>query len=559
MMDFGFNGFEGFDFFNTPVEEEKKDEKVTKKTAAKKESKAEENNVADVTTPAGISFEENLEAEEDDDNVSLSTSDDAKKETKKGSKKAASTTKKADVKLKGIVKVAGDGWTINYGEDGKEYQAKDVVKALYEQGYKEVALAEIKYTSTTLFVHTISESVTADDTAMGDSITISLGNLRVNYTTEDFAGLSAEEISLFDVELKFQNDNPDFRGCGLKFDSMRKIATPVFSKKVEVKADETYNVWSDNGIQQYVGADLKDSDVYVSTTGVYFVSNKVPKSAQQVYSSMLDLPNGDGKAASKAKEMYRLPFELWVETYGRTKACTEADFGGKSVVTKEDIISYLSGAYRIFRSSQKKFSIAYDRNAAIVGVAVVSGEKGATDVASVSSNVIDFADCKKKLISVKERIEETALGLFKGYETEEEMLSLDVFEMALPKIPGEFLDTIIKEFRRDLTKENMVQIYYSVSSMSYYLVKPRAEYTKVSVKYTMTHTRDILVMSVHSHNTMAAKFSSIDDADEIYTGLFGVIGNLDKQKISVSFRAGMEGKFKPLSYADIFTNGGDIA
>jgi hypothetical protein len=58
---------------------------------------------------------------------------------------------------------------------------------------------------------------------------------------------------------------------------------------------------------------------------------------------------------------------------------------------------------------------------------------------------------------------------------------------------------------------------------------------------------------------MPAIFSEIDDEDEVYTGLFGVIGDLDKKTISMSFRAGMEGKFKSLYYADIFSDGGDIA
>lgn len=556
MMDYGFDAFDIFNAVEEPTEEAPKKEKKAKA----KEVKAEEKSVSALneegstsTTPAGVPFEEDLGAdiEDEDDSESLSTSDDERKDAPK--KKAAPKKSKTVDKLKGVVQVIGNGWHTTYGEEGKEYKPADVAKALYEQGYKEIAVASLKFTATTLFVNTLDAKATADDVAMGDSITIELGNFKVNYSAADFGGLTADEISVFDVAMKFQQDNPQFTGCGLKISPAAKVAVPTFTKKATIKPEETYSVWTDGGIQQYVGADIKDDDVYVSDNGTYFIATKVPKSASSVYSLQLGLAETKEK---KAVEVYRLPFTLWVETFGTKKACTKEDFGGKDSVTKDEVIAYLGNAYRIFRSASRKFSISYDRNSSVVGVAVVSGEKGAALSAPASSKVVNFFDCRERLLSVRERVEETALGLFKGYENDIDMLSLDVFEMSLPKIPGYLLDTIIKEFRRDLTKENMVQIYYSVKAKSYYLVKPKATYNKVSVFYQMTHTDDILVMSIHSHNTMPAVFSRTDDEDEIYTGLFGVIGSLDKHTISMSFRAGMEGKFKTLYYADIFTNNG---
>ena len=560
MLDFGFDAFDIFNTAEEPKEEAKKETK--KKVQDKEETKKTEKSVAQInetetsvsTTPAGVSFMEDLGAdiENEDDSESLTTSDDASKDDKKKPKKKPDTKKK-DEKLKGVITVVGNGWHTTYGEEGKEYKGADVAKALYEQGYKEIAIAAIKYTANTLYVNVLDAKPTSDDVAMGDNISIELGNFKVNYSVADFGGLTAKEISIFDVAMKFQQDNPAFTGCGLKFSASAKVACPTFTKKATINAEETYSVWTDGGIQQYVGADIKDDEVYVSDSGTYFIMNKVPKSASTVYGLSLGLP--DAGKEKKVVEVYRLPFTLWVETFGTKKACTSADFGGKECVTRDEVIAYLGNAYRIFRSTSRKFSISYDRNSSVVGVAVISGEKGALAAPS-ASNVVSFFDCRERLLSVRERVEETALGLFKGYENDVDMLSLDTFKMSLPKIPGYLLDTIIKEFKRDLTKENMVQIYYSVKSKNYYLVKPQAAYNKVSVFYHMTHTDDILVMSIHSHNTMAAKFSGTDDKDEIYTGLFGVIGDLDKSVISMSFRAGMEGKFKKLYYADIFTNNG---
>lgn len=561
-----FDAFDAFDIFNTGIAEEKKEEVKETATAPAAEDKATDDapkaseEVKVTTTPAGVPFVEDAGAdiEDEDDSDTLSTSDDEEDTAanKKPAKKASASKK--EVKMKGVVKVVGNGWHTTYGEQGQEYEAKAVAQALYDNGYKELAVAEIKHTATTLFVNVIDQKPSVDDVQMGDELTIELGNFRVTYKTEDFAGLSAKEISLFDVLMKFQQDNPQFAGCGLKFHNGSKVASPTFTRKATIKVEETYPVWTENGVQQMVGADIKDDTVFVSNTGTYFVATSVPKSASKVEGYSLKFASGSKE--QKAVEMYHLPFSIWVENFGTTKACTNTDFGGKDVVTKEEIIRYLGNAYRIFRSPSRKFSISYDRNTAVVGVAVVSGEKGAAvKAASLSSKVVNFFDYRERLLSVKERVEETALGLFKGYEDEYDMLSLDVFEMSLPKIPGYLLDTIIKEFKRDLTKEDMVQIYYSVKSKSYYLVRPKATYDKISVRYQMTHTKDILVMSIHSHNTMPAIFSRTDDEDEIYTGLFGVIGDLDKSTISMSFRAGMEGKFKTLYYADIFTNGGEIA
>jgi len=567
MMDFG---FDSFDIFNTNTVEEKKEEvKETKEVkevvapAADKEDKAPETaeeTTATSTTPAGVPFTEDAGAdiEGEDDSDELSTSDDEESEAP-ATKTAKKSAPKKDVKLKGVVKVVGNGWHTTYGEAGAEYDAVKVAQQLYNDGYKEIAVADIKYSATTLFVNVLNQKPSNDDVQMGDEITIELGNFKVTYKVDDFGGLTKQEISLFDVGMKFQHDNPQFAGCGLKFHNGSKVASPVFTNKATIKADQTYPVWTENGIQNMVGADLKDDEVFVSETGTYFVVSAAPKSAQSVSAYSLNLAKG-GKE-QKAVDVYRLPFTIWVENFGTNRPCTSADFGGKETVTKDDIIRFLGGAYRIFRSQSRKFSLSYDRNSATVGVAVVSGEKGAAVKAvPVSSKVVNFFDARERLLSsVKERVEETALGLFKGYENDEDMLSLDVFEMSLPKIPGSLLDTIIKEFKRDLTREDMVQIYYSVSAKSYYLVRPKAVYDKISVRYQMTHTKDILVMSVHSHNTMPAVFSRTDDEDEIYTGLFGVIGDLDKSTISMSFRAGMEGKFKTLYYADIFTNGGDVA
>ena len=48
---------------------------------------------------------------------------------------------------------------------------------------------------------------------------------------------------------------------------------------------------------------------------------------------------------------------------------------------------------------------------------------------------------------------------------------------------------------------------------------------------------NVLVMEIHSHNDMAAFFSLQDDKDEKRTGIYGVVGGLDKVYPDVVLRS----------------------
>lgn len=116
------------------------------------------------------------------------------------------------------------------------------------------------------------------------------------------------------------------------------------------------------------------------------------------------------------------------------------------------------------------------------------------------------------------------------------------------------LDHVIEYFRRDLANEAMVVLCYNKSNGEFFLSTPEASVSKVSVDYKLKHYgKNILqVCQIHSHNTMSAVFSSVDDADEIMPGVYGVIGRLDASNPQINFRAGYEGVFTPLSVWDIF-------
>ena len=552
------NNFDSFDLFSMFGQD---NTDATNNTQESKEEKpvTVENVTAEV---ANETVDISDEAEDDTDEVTDSDAEEAK--AKKAPAKKATTKK--ETMLVGPVKLIGVGFTFEYGEAGKKYKPVAVVKAAYDAGYKEVLLADLTHDGKSTICMSIDKKASDDDLQMGSSVTVMLGEQRATYTTEDFDGLEKEEISIFDLTCKFIETHPEFKGCGLKFDSLAQVAMPVFDKKIKFadvcKPENKFynnsqfeNINIDTFDDCYKNEDFKpvyhisdSNNVFISTT----LKNRITFTAK-------DAGLEGTSTNKKIKEVYRLPFTLWIETYGTKRNCTAEDFG-KDVVTKEEVIDYLKRYYRAFNSKTKKFDIAYDRASHIVGVALVSGEKGAATMAA-PFNVIQFP--MTNVTSNKTvRTENTEIGTFTGLEdvVTHEVSNVD-FTMSLPKIPGTILNEIVREFKKDLTKENMLQIYWSVENMCYYLVKPKATYTKVRVNYELAHSMDVLVMTVHSHNTMPAIFSNTDDNDEIYTGLFGVIGNLNKQFMSASFRAGMEGSFKTLSITDLFSygNGGECA
>ena len=111
------------------------------------------------------------------------------------------------------------------------------------------------------------------------------------------------------------------------------------------------------------------------------------------------------------------------------------------------------------------------------------------------------------------------------------------FQMNLPRLPAAKLAEIISFFRHvcvthDNCMEALVNVYWDRVEQEYILHVPAQQATAVSVETDLSDRPDenryLLVMEVHSHNMMAARFSRTDDADEQATRLYMVIGRLDR-------------------------------
>lgn len=132
------------------------------------------------------------------------------------------------------------------------------------------------------------------------------------------------------------------------------------------------------------------------------------------------------------------------------------------------------------------------------------------------------------------------------------------FQMTVPKIPMSLL-LFIWDFFAGLSEryrlEALVHILFDTKRNKYTVRIPKQKLTHTSVDSVMNEEYPehmIHVMDIHSHNTMPAHFSSVDDEDEKPTRLYAVMGRLDKVLPEITVRASCGGKFIPVEPADVF-------
>lgn len=131
------------------------------------------------------------------------------------------------------------------------------------------------------------------------------------------------------------------------------------------------------------------------------------------------------------------------------------------------------------------------------------------------------------------------------------------FYPSIPKIPERILQEIIRYFRKDLQQEMVVQILFM--NNEFLINLPHIQYsTKVSVSYCFQiPVGALLVVTIHSHNTMPAFFSDTDDKDEEMPGLYGVVGCLDRSP-QLKLRASVDGSFGYISVWKLFYKKEDV-
>jgi len=196
------------------------------------------------------------------------------------------------------------------------------------------------------------------------------------------------------------------------------------------------------------------------------------------------------------------------------------------------------------------------------------GTKTAAAYKGVFAN-IDEADAAGKVISIipaKDgnvyEIRNTEMGKFitpvKGCDLLSEVRA--GFIPALPLIPTGLLMKIISFFRyftkHGADNEALLNIYWDKTDKRFIVDAPEQIVTKASVISYVSgdyeNSRYIHYMDIHSHNSMRAFFSAIDDNDEKATRLYTVIGKLYKCIPDIKTRISNGGKHWTIDPAEVF-------
>ena len=100
--------------------------------------------------------------------------------------------------------------------------------------------------------------------------------------------------------------------------------------------------------------------------------------------------------------------------------------------------------------------------------------------------------------------------------------------------------------------EALVRIYWDRKEQKFIPFVPKQRVTKDRVTVRLTdedlpdEQRYLYYADIHSHNSMKAVFSAIDDMDERGTRLYLVIGRLDRFFPEISARISCGGSFVPI-------------
>ena len=584
--------FDGMDLFSLFGEDimptAQAEEKDTKSVKTKKTEKS--------------NLLEDEDGEDEEDSLDLDDNDSTAKEKKPAAKKAKAAAKKVKLPVRCIgrnfdMEVTGSG-TVTYEE---------LLGTLYAQGIKEVAHSEVRplevKDGVVYFNYPLKSSNESVQVFPGENqkAIILSGMDQLEVTPELFEGYlrtAPKEISVGHLLEKWTADWPMWKGEELNYDVTTQVAIPVGGKTLTYADRLAFpiEVIKSGKRTTLTADDFPMCEMITCQDIVNYLWGQVPvKISFQKLASGVLIANYDSEKTSTpitvdrkfakineknitamVTETYALPLNVYFVTLNQRIEVTSSMFNGKERVTAADVLELLKQSYSMLRSKDRRIDSIYVKEAHTLSVALVSGTKGSSYVLPepVSTGLFKLIRTREELEEVKKepfflgnlatltesaRVEVSPIGCFLGMRGKGrqccDILSV-AFESKLPKIPRNILNTIIADFTTHAEKERIVRIYYDSRKKSYVLLAPVEKDTreyKDFIQYTFEPQPEYmhLFMTVHSHNTMPAYFSSTDDKDEAITGIYGVIGTIDKTP-TMRFRIGMEGTFTEVNAVELF-------
>ncbi|NSW84464.1 MAG: Mov34/MPN/PAD-1 family protein [Syntrophothermus sp.] len=130
---------------------------------------------------------------------------------------------------------------------------------------------------------------------------------------------------------------------------------------------------------------------------------------------------------------------------------------------------------------------------------------------------------------------------------------------SLPRIPFAVLSEVLAFFRAyaetEEPSEVLAEIYWDRENLKYFAWVPEQVVTSTEINARIDREmseRHLLVVECHSHNNMPAKFSQTDDENQQATGLYLVVGKLNKYFPELKLRMSCGGKYKEIPLETMF-------
>lgn len=233
-------------------------------------------------------------------------------------------------------------------------------------------------------------------------------------------------------------------------------------------------------------------------------------------------------------------------------------FGGKERVTKEELRKFIEKDRPEY--SKERTMIKYDKKLNLI-IMFCNGSRKGVDLISDDITMLNYMVKDEPLLidfykdGSLYRVEKNEIFLMMAPK---QNYNRGSFRMLIPPIPIVKLKELIMLFKYVYENHNteiMLQLFWNKDSQEYFWYIPKQMVTSVScnikrnIELEMEH---YLIGDFHSHGAYPAAFSIVDDKDELGFRIYGVIGDLDKKRFSISLRAGTGGCFIPLNIRDIF-------
>ena len=536
-----------------------------------------------------------------------------KKETKKEGSKSSS--KKAAEKVLHVTlpcKVYGDAFVKEIQPREGESEVIDnteLSKRLIEAGIDEAASSARgifipEDNAAVAYLVQKHEIAVGDDTVLvfGESgVTYAYGEKKATFTLADFEGKEEDEVTLSDVKEKIFELSPAVKGKELYYDVEAGVITPGFAF-VKAENDNTKLSYpltvNANGTERTLdgtefegdttkdlisfltkGYEVKGLDVRLAklSDGIFYTILK----ANTSLAGKVEKKNA-GKSAKKKEEKY--PVEgttCYLVFNGYKELLTKEAFGGKEKIVKQDLIEYFKPKFAVFASAEKVSGVncVYDTTSKVLSVDITPGRRGAFG-ATPSPGVVSTPEQLKGLLfnpaescfnaQIGGMCGEHAGELLFANQTAAYFLSPDeqkllYFIQKCGAVPHGIKAGILSYFKNKLPMEAIVRILFNAYDGQFSLQYPKsAVETKVSVGNAVFEPIKNpyigIAATFHSHNTMPAFFSSVDDAAEMdQIGVFGVIGRLDEDEPDILIRAMYQGSSLMLDPATYFERTGEAA